>query len=79
MKDPEEDRKYILGYLPENNQISYVFGAGYLHSFTGGVCKLRPAAITSKINFTSMRIMTKLCLKRSISTAGKEITGSGRL
>ena len=36
MKDPEEDRKYILGYLPENNQISYVFGAGYLHSFTGG-------------------------------------------
>lgn len=36
LKDPEEDRKYILGYMPESNQTSYVFGAGYNHMFSGG-------------------------------------------
>ena len=36
LKDPAEDRKYILGYMPESNQTSYVFGAGYNHTFSGG-------------------------------------------
>lgn len=36
IENPSESRKYILGYLPNNDQFSYVFGAGYRHNFTGG-------------------------------------------
>ncbi len=32
----EPSRRYILGYLPENNQLSYAFGVGYLRSFASG-------------------------------------------
>ena len=35
-KDLEPDRKYILGYLPNNDQTSFTFGAGYVHRFGGG-------------------------------------------
>lgn len=34
--DLEPDREYILGYLPNNDQTSFTFGAGYLHRFYGG-------------------------------------------
>lgn len=36
MKDPAEDRKYILGYMPENDQTSYVSGLGYRHTMPRG-------------------------------------------
>lgn len=38
----EPDREYILGYLPNNDQTSFVFGAGYIHQFDGG--RLRATA-----------------------------------
>lgn len=34
--DLEPDRKYILGYLPNNDQTSFTFGSGYIHRFDGG-------------------------------------------
>ena len=40
--DLEPDREYILGYLPNNDQTSFVFGAGYVHQFDGG--RLRATA-----------------------------------
>ncbi len=39
IKDPEESRRYILGYLPNNDQVSYVFGLGYRRGFKGGQFK----------------------------------------
>lgn len=36
LKDPDESQQYILGYLPENDQSSYVAGVGYRYSFAGG-------------------------------------------
>ncbi len=41
-KDLEPDREYILGYLPNNDQTSFTFGAGYIHRFDGG--RLRATA-----------------------------------
>ncbi len=32
----DDSQRYIQGYLPNNNQTSYVFGAGYKHKFRGG-------------------------------------------
>lgn len=40
IKKPTESRNYILGYLPNNDQISYVIGAGWRHSFEGGQFKI---------------------------------------
>lgn len=40
--DLEPDREYILGYLPNNDQTSFTFGAGYIHRFNGG--RLRATA-----------------------------------
>ena len=36
INDPDASQKYILGYLPNNDQNSYVFGLGYKHRFEGG-------------------------------------------
>ena len=36
IENPDYSQKYILGYLPNNNQTSYVFGVGYKHRFNGG-------------------------------------------
>ena len=36
IKDPSASQQYILGYLPNNDQTSYVFGVGYKHRFDGG-------------------------------------------
>ena len=36
IKDPDDGQQYILGYLPNNDQTSYLFGAGYKHRFDGG-------------------------------------------
>lgn len=40
IEEPDESQQYILGYLPENNQSSYVIGAGYRHPFKGGIMKV---------------------------------------
>lgn len=37
LKIDDESRKYILGYLPANNQCSYVIGAGYRRRIKSGV------------------------------------------
>ena len=36
IKNPDAGQQYILGYLPNNDQTSYVFGVGYKHRFDGG-------------------------------------------
>lgn len=36
IKNPSESRKYIIGYLPNSDQNSYVVGAGYRHGFENG-------------------------------------------
>lgn len=38
--EPDPDQSYILGYLPENRQSSYVAGVGYRHSFSGGQLRI---------------------------------------
>lgn len=40
IKSPDEQQRYILGYLPENIQSSYVFGVGYKHGFDGGQMRI---------------------------------------
>ena len=37
LKTDDEGRKYILGYLPANNQTSYVMGVGYRHRMKSGI------------------------------------------
>lgn len=49
LKDPDDDQKYILGYLPENRQSSYVFGAGYVHRFRAGQLRV----VVSRNAFTN--------------------------
>ena len=34
--DPDRSQEYILGYIPNNDQNSYVIGAGYNHAFDKG-------------------------------------------
>ncbi len=36
IKNPDDSQQYILGYLPNNDQTSYMFGGGYKHRFDGG-------------------------------------------
>lgn len=36
LRDLTPSRRYILGYLPENDQSGYTTGIGYRHGFTGG-------------------------------------------
>ena len=36
IENPDVSQQYILGYLPNNDQNSYVFGLGYKHRFVGG-------------------------------------------
>lgn len=40
IENPDESQRYILGYLPNNKQQSYVLGAGYKHSFKQGAFRL---------------------------------------
>lgn len=61
LKDPAEDRKYILGYMPESNQTSYVFGAGYNHTFSGGRLQITASRDYLKTRSISIGTTTSLC------------------